>query len=247
MGRIATDGDFGSIVHFRSVQIRLIRSIRVLFLWNLTFHFSPRIIHRQGYTFREPTTITTDVERELIIRSRNGDSQAFREIVLRFQDYAYALACRFLGRGPDAEDIVQESFIRIWMHLGRFDTRKKFSTWFYRIVVNCCLDAVKSPAWKNRAPGTGAGGDRMDALPSGENLEERLDERDTVRLIQRLVQELPPKQRMAFLLRDIEEWDPDDVAKALGLSKGAVKSNLYHARKTLREKILKYQQLDGMP
>ena len=79
----------------------------------------------------------------LIKKAQQGDTLAFKEIVTCYQSYAYALAFRFLYDEDDADDIVQESFIRIWEHVRDFDQRTKFTTWMYKIVVNLCLYKIK--------------------------------------------------------------------------------------------------------
>ncbi|MFC2145837.1 RNA polymerase sigma factor [Acidobacteriota bacterium] len=82
--------------------------------------------------------------RDILLASQNGDTRAFEKLVETYQGYAFSLARRFLGNEEDAQDVVQEAFIRVWKHLPAFDYRCKFTTWMYRIVTNLCLDRVKS-------------------------------------------------------------------------------------------------------
>jgi len=176
---------------------------------------------------------------ELFQRSRNGDAEAFRRIVESHQSYAFAIAFRFLGNEADAEDVVQESFINVWKHLADYDPRKKFSTWLYRIVANRCLDCIKS---RNRRRESGPmDPEGVDSRQSIEDPEKTGDDRERLKLVNALVRELPEKQRLVFILRDLQDLSIEETSGILTISKASVKSNLFHARKFLRERI---EQLD---
>jgi RNA polymerase sigma-70 factor (ECF subfamily) len=178
-------------------------------------------------------------ESEILQRSRNGDTEAFRRIVENHQQYAYAIAYRFLGNEADAEDVVQESFINVWMHLDKYDPRKKFTTWLYRIVANRCLDFIKS---RNRRRETfSTDPERLDSGQPAEDPEKINDDRERLGMVNALVCELPEKQRMVFILRDLQDLNMDETSEILKMSQASVKSNLCHARKFIREKI---EQLD---
>jgi RNA polymerase sigma-70 factor, ECF subfamily len=173
-------------------------------------------------------------EYEWFRKSRNGDTDAFGRIVTDHQQYAYAVAFRFLGNEADAEDAVQESFISIWKHLADYDPKKKFTTWLYRIVANKCLDHIKSK--KRRGDSPSLARDPESDVP-GADPHEKLDERERIRMVETFVRELPGKQRMVFILRDMQDQDIEETSKILKMSEASVKSNLCHARKFLREKI----------
>jgi RNA polymerase sigma-70 factor (ECF subfamily) len=178
-------------------------------------------------------------EYELFQRSQNGDTEAFRRIVESHQSYAYAIAFRFLGNETDAEDIVQESFINVWKHLAEYDPQKKFTTWLYRIVANRCLDFIKS---RNRRRETfSTDPERVELRQSLEDPEKINDDRERLGMVNALVRELPEKQRMVFILRDLQDLNIKETSGILNMSKASVKSNLFHARKTLRQRI---EQLD---
>ena len=91
-----------------------------------------------------------DKVQDMIWRSREGDLSAFQQLVEHYQHYAYILAFRLLGDDEDAKDAVQEAFIRVWKHIKNFNLSSKFTTWFYRIVTNLCLDRIKAQKRKNR-------------------------------------------------------------------------------------------------
>jgi RNA polymerase sigma-70 factor (ECF subfamily) len=177
---------------------------------------------------------------ELYKRSPNGDPDAFRRIVENHQSYAYAIAFRFLGNEADAEDVVQESFIKVWKRLADYDPQKKFTTWLYRIVANGCLDCIKS---RNRRRESGPmDPEGVDSRQSLEDPEKTNDDRERLNLVNAFVHELPEKQRMVFILRDLQDLNMDETSEILKMSKASVKSNLFHARKFLRERIERLDQ-----
>jgi RNA polymerase sigma-70 factor (ECF subfamily) len=178
-------------------------------------------------------------ETELLQRSRYGDQEAFREIVQGHQRYAYAVAYRFLGNEADAEDVVQESFISVWTHLDKYDPRRKFATWLYRIVANRCLDFIKSK--NRRRTENPADPERAGSGQSFEDPEKAHDVKERLGMVNAQVRGLPEKQRMVFILRDLQDLGIDETSEILNMSKASVKSNLFHARKTLRRRI---EQLD---
>jgi RNA polymerase sigma-70 factor (ECF subfamily) len=173
-------------------------------------------------------------EYEFVRRSQDGDADAFRRIVADHQQYAYAVAFRFLGNEADAEDAVQESFINVWKHLADYDPQKKFTTWLYRIVANKCLDHIKSK--KRRGDSPSMARDPESDFP-GADPHEKLDERERIRMVETFVRELPEKQRMVFILRDLQDQSIEETSQILKMSKASVKSNLCHARIFLRERI----------
>ena len=86
----------------------------------------------------------TDSTYETIIRCKSGDMSAFQSLVEEYQIYAYKLAFRLLCSEDEAKDVVQESFIRVWRHIQKYDLRSKFTTWLYKIVTNLCYDHLKA-------------------------------------------------------------------------------------------------------
>ncbi len=164
-------------------------------------------------------------------------NEAFRNLVRDNQPYAYALAFRFLGNAADAEDAVQESFLRVWKHLTEYDPARKFTTWFYRIVANVCFDALKSKKSKGKTGQVPLNGTRIEIADPDADLARDLDGKEAVRLIHCFARELPPKQRMVFVLRDLQDLSIDETARALRMTRASVKNNLIHARRFLRGKM----------
>jgi RNA polymerase sigma-70 factor (ECF subfamily) len=178
---------------------------------------------------------------KIIEEAKNGDVHAFGKIIRCHQSYAYAIAFRFLCDEDDAEDVVQESFIRIWNHLEEFDPRMKFTTWMYKIVVNLCYDKAKSN--KRRAKVF----ERLHSYSSEEkwidnfSIEKKYDKSETVGLVKRFADGLSEKQRMIFLLRDMQDLSIEEVSAITGMSESAIKTNLFFARQNIRKKLAKIE------
>ena len=165
----------------------------------------------------------------LIKRSRAGDSLAFRQIVTGYQSYAYSLAVRLLCHEEDAKDAVQEAFIRVWKHLDRYDSTIKFSTWLYKIVTHLCYDRLRTRKRMKTVS-------RFPDQPS-DHPEKLYESRDLIARIRRLVHTLSAKQRLVFVLRDLQDQSVEDTARILNMSRSSVKSNLSLARKKIRERV----------
>jgi len=138
-----------------------------------------------------------------------------------------------VGNSDDAYDTSQEIFIKIWDKIDSYNSDFKFSTWLYRIVINSCLDRLRSSKLQKRLFRSSNENDDMAAnIPSDNKLE--FEERQLVEFIRVLSRKLTGKQYSVFLLHDLEGLDQDEVSQILGVSKGSVKSNLHLARKTIR-------------
>lgn len=180
-------------------------------------------------------------ERELISQAAAGDYRAFRVLVECFQPFVYSIAFRFTKSEAEAEDLTQETFIRLWKNLDRYKPEFKLKTWLGKIVTNLALDHLKSGRNKNEKL----------RMTMHTELNARSDEQpDTIwnakelkHLVHRLSEQLTPKQRAVFVLRDLEQLDAPEVCEILGMSAGTVKSNLYYARLSMKSEIEKYYKI----
>jgi RNA polymerase sigma-70 factor, ECF subfamily len=171
---------------------------------------------------------------ELIERCIKGDPTAFRILVEKMQSYAFSLAFRILLNNEDAKDAVQDSFIKVWKNIGSYQSSFLFSTWMYKIVVNTCLDYLKSGK-THRAIG-------LSDIKITTDLEGSIINKDLAKHIQYLSEGLPEKQRIIFVLKDLQDLSIEEISQVLKISTGLVKSNLYYARKRLRENFIKMEQ-----
>jgi len=157
-----------------------------------------------------------------------GDAAAFRSIVEHTKGPLYRLATRIVGDLAEAEDALQDGYLKAFRALsaGKYDGRSSVRTWLYRIVSNACIDALR----KRRE------------LPTGDKREPRFDgavsaeARLALRQLDTWLQELPPQQRAAFVLRKIEGKTAKEVAAILDCSQGAVEQRLGRARATLQKR-----------
>ena len=173
---------------------------------------------------------------ELVARARAGDADAFRVLVDRHSRGLFRVAFRMTGNEPDAEDVVQESFLRAYRQLGKFDARASFGTWLYRIAVNCALDLVRSR--KRRGEQLAAdptADDPVQNIVSGDPTPDRLALSGEVReRVAGAMNELSAAERAAFVLRHYEGLPIDDVSRILGCNPGAAKHSIFRAVQKLR-------------
>ncbi len=184
--------------------------------------------------------MTTPIEQAVIQRAQEGNTDAFRKIVDHYQSFAYAVSFRLLGHVEEAEDVVQEAFIRLWKNLYKYRPEVKLTTWLYRIIANLCLDYLKSVHMQQKKNRVAA--QALEGLRSYESADEELKASELNEMIQKAVEELTPKQKAVFILRDLEGLSVEEVCSILSMSAGNLKSNLYYARKQVSGKLKEYYQ-----
>jgi len=178
----------------------------------------------------------TDLQ-EIIERIKKGDQAAFRSIVEEYRQQAFSMAFRITCDEEDARDVVQDSFIKIWQKIETYDMTQKFSTWLYKIVANSAIDRMRQIKRHNLV--------KIENVMSTidhinlDITQKEDDNKETARLIMWLAEGLPEKQKIVFILRDLQGVDSSEVQQILNMSETSVKSNLYHARIAIREKLLK--------
>ena len=189
-------------------------------------------------------------EGTLVARAQAGDTQAFAELVKRYERKIYRLAKNITQNDEDAEDVLQDAFLKAYEHLGGFQGQSKFYTWIVRIAVNEALMKLRKRK-----------GDRFvsldEPIDTGEeevkrevavwegNPEQQYSQEELQRILNEAVQELKPDFRTVFTLRDIEELSTEETAETLGISIPAVKSRLLRARLALREKLTRQFKRKG--
>ena len=173
----------------------------------------------------------------VLARARQGDSDAFRALVERHSHRVFRLAFRMTGNEQDAEDVVQESFLRAYRHLGRFEARADFGTWLYRIVANCSVETIRSRRARHDPLRTdvGGAGDALEKMTSDSPGPERLAASAEVRRqIEAALGALSELERAAFTLRHYEGWTIEEIGRALGLGASATKHSIFRAVRKLR-------------
>ena len=171
----------------------------------------------------------------LLTRARTGDGDAFRVLVEQHGRAAFGLAFRLTGNPQDAEEVVQESFLRAYRRMGRFEARSNFGTWLHRIVVNCSMDALRARHSRREERGVDAAADLAGVLPSGGPSPERLARSAEIRKrVDASMALLTPHERVAFALRHWEGRSIDDIGSALGVQTSAAKHAVFRAVKKMR-------------
>ena len=166
-----------------------------------------------------------------------GDAGAFRVLVDRHSRPVFRLAYRLTGNREDAEDVVQETFLRAFRRLGRFEARASFGTWVHRIAVNCAMDLLRQRPRHQAAAsleedGTGHAADIPDEGTAGPD---RLAESAEVRSrLTRALDCLTPSERAAFMLRHFEGRSLEEIGRALGLRTSATKHSIFRAVQKMR-------------
>ncbi len=170
----------------------------------------------------------------VVARVRAGDSDAFRALVDRHARAIFRLAHRMTGNEQDADDVVQETFLRAYRRINRFESRSNFGTWLYRIAVNCSLDLLRGRP--RRAPERPPEDDeecRPD--PSGDPSPERLTFSAEVQAkVSGALRSLSDAERAAFLLRHFEGQSIEEIGRVLGLRASATKHTVFRAVQKMR-------------
>lgn len=178
--------------------------------------------------------MTDETLHEVLRKCCAGDLVAFEQLVTHFQSYAFSLALKFTCDETESEDIVQETFVRIWKHIHRFDHRKKFTTWLYAIVTNLCVDRLRSIR-RNRLVFQGENEETsLEEVADGRDLTDIASNEELAAIVRQLTEELPFKQRIIFTLRDLHDLSVEEVSTIARVSVASVKTNLHYARRRIR-------------
>ncbi len=191
-------------------------------------------------------------EATLIERVKNGDQQAFEDLVSRYENKVYRLAIKLTRNETLAEEVMQEVFLKIYEKIGTFRGESALSSWIYRIAANACFAKLNLEKRHQHA-------DLEEAMPQAEiALLERQDStpeapdrplltNEALSVISRAIERLPEDFRIVLTLRDVEGMSNEEVARVLELSVPAVKSRLHRARLLLRKKLARYFERQVFP
>jgi RNA polymerase sigma-70 factor (ECF subfamily) len=181
-------------------------------------------------------------ESAFVAKARQGDLTAFNELVNRYSRKIFRLAKHITQNDEDAEDVLQETFLKAFEHLGNFQGQSKFYTWIVRIAVNESLMKLRKRKSDRSVPldepvDTGEDTVVREIAVWDEDPEKQYSQEELAKILDDAVQSLRPPFRTVFVLRDIEELSTEETAAALNISVPAVKSRLLRARLALREKL----------
>lgn len=187
-------------------------------------------------------------EAALIGAAQRGDVASFNQLVLAYQSLVYNVAYRILGEPAAAADATQDAFLSAFTHIGDY-RGGSFKSWLLRTVTNACYDALR---YKRRRPTASlegnddadAGRSLADVLPADDaDPSDAAERSDLRRFIARAVLQLPPDQRITFVLSDVHGLSYEEIAEVMQVSLGTVKSRLSRARAKLRDALLAHQEL----
>jgi len=178
-----------------------------------------------------------DSDAALVTRAREGDPDAFRALVERHSVALFQLAYRMIGNEQDAEDVVQETFLRAYKQLDRFESRSGFGTWLHRIAANCSLDLLR----KRKRHGEHESAvdlDSAEAIPAMSSgvmaPDQQVFHGEVRQKIESVMEELTPTERAAFVLRHFEGKSIGEIGNALGVGPGATKQSIFRAVQKMR-------------
>ncbi|HET7259495.1 MAG TPA: sigma-70 family RNA polymerase sigma factor [Candidatus Acidoferrum sp.] len=193
---------------------------------------------------RLSSTVAREDEHLLVAAAKKGDLAAFEELVSRYERKIFRLTMNITGNREDAEDAMQDAFLKSYSHLNTFQGDSRFYTWLVRIAANEALMRLRKRRPNQFSLDEPVAGDE-DLIPRelqdwGPGPEQRFAQTEMREILSSVIEELEPEYRMVFVLRDIEELSTEDTASVLGLSVPAVKSRLLRARLKLRQKLNRY-------
>lgn len=188
-------------------------------------------------------------DEELVSLASAGDENAFSELMRRYENTVYHTAAAVLGRSDDAADVSQETFIKVYRSLPSFRGECRFSTWIYRICVNCARDWLRRAA-RNSSLSLTASDDeeRPDIdLPDGEadnDPEQSLEEKHRREAVWNAIGKLSEEHRVILVLRDMQGRSYEEISRLLNLAPGTVKSRLSRARDAVKRELVRGNFLD---
>jgi RNA polymerase sigma-70 factor (ECF subfamily) len=203
---------------------------------------SPKVDPIQPHTL--PSQVVKEDEPALVAAAKAGDISAFETLVGRYERKIFRLTQNITQNREDAEDSMQEAFLKAFEHLQEFQGNSRFYTWLVRIAVNQALMKLRKrrPNQVSLDEDIQSGEETIprDVEDWGPSPEDRYEQRELGGILQGVIAELDPSFRIVFQLRDIEELSTEETAEVLGLSVPAVKSRLLRARLKLRQKLNRY-------
>jgi len=177
------------------------------------------------------------VDRDLVLQVRKGNNEAYAEIVRRYLSSVFNVCYRLMGERREAEDLTQETFIRAYQHLGRYDLERPFGAWIRRVAANLCINRYQL----HHNDGLPLDEERESPLVGSSNTPEGLMvQKQEAEKVRAAILSLPPVYRVVIELRHFQELSYVEIADQLEMPLSDVKSHLFRARRKLAEKLRQY-------
>lgn len=178
--------------------------------------------------------MSPEIPHQLIQSIKSGDKYAFGKLIDLSSQYVYGISYKMVGNADDAHDAAQESLIKVWEKISTYKSHFKFTTWLYKIVINTCLDKLRRRTRENELF------KQVEYIENQhqsilDGADDEFEEKQFIEFIRIISGKLSGKQHSVFVLHDLEGLDQEEISKIMGMTKGSVKSNLYYARKAIRQ------------
>lgn len=188
---------------------------------------------------------TPVTDHELVARAQKGSEKAYRELLGRFQRPVFSIIYRMIRDREQAEDLAQETFVRVFNNIDRYDPRYKFSSWIFKIATNLTidhirrkgLDTVSIDGSRNAVTAEQIQATSITIVSQDENPEELLEAKELGEEIEQAIGKLRPEYRAAILLRHVEGREYQEIAEILSLPLGTVKTYIHRGRNELRDQL----------
>jgi RNA polymerase sigma-70 factor (ECF subfamily) len=184
---------------------------------------------------RTTQTVEPD-DRQLVQTIRDGDTDAFEQLVRRKTSKVYALCYRIIGNPEDAKDISQLVFIKLWENLEKYDSKYAFDTWLYRMVTNVAIDFIR-----NRQSRENAVNSNLRLVKTSTDAEQGVvfQRKEIETVFNDVASVLSPKQKTIFVMREMEDLPSSEIAMILGCRESTVRNHLFNARKLMQQQLHK--------
>lgn len=178
-------------------------------------------------------------EKELIVRAKNGDQDAFGQLVLAHQNKVYTLCVHMVTDREEAADLAQEAFLKAWRNLASFHEKSSFATWMHRLTTNVCLDFLRKQSRRQNISVTVSLDDEetgwTEPADHRQDPQEHLEREEQKQTLARALNELPEPQRRILLMREVAGMSYQEIAEALDADLGTIKSRIARSRERLRK------------
>jgi len=192
----------------------------------------------------ESVAAVHDLDAQLMLRFKDGDTEAFDRLFVKHMRGIINFAYRFVRNREIAEEMAQEIFLKVYENAAGYKVKARFTSWLYRIATNVCLNEIRKPQFRvphrslHTSPFDGENDeDKRPEYGTAEGPDRIFERRDLARIIQQALDQVPEKQRIAFILNKYQELSYSEVADTLNISEKAVKSLIHRAKEALADRL----------